>query len=341
MDQKTGNSELNVKDLDGFSVELVDTASRVEDYISNAAARFEGVLGSDAAKVVSSGGKRLRPVLLIISYLGGDGDVQFCFPACAAVEFFHSATLVHDDIIDGSVERRGKKTFNYIKGDRYALLLGDYLFASCFKELASYGDSSLIRILSTVGIYSCLGEFFQQKQSRTMMRKEDYFLRIKNKTGYLFSAACNIGARLAKKSDFEVEKYSSFGMKLGQAYQICDDSLDIVGEEEVLGKPPGSDIKEGVVTLPVLMALDILAGDRRSAGIIKSAVSGKNVSKADLDASIEILRLSGAVERAINYADDLAKEAVDDLKQVANTSQVGNAIALWLLIRQRIKTSNG
>jgi geranylgeranyl pyrophosphate synthase len=339
--QKTGNDELNVKDLDGFSVELINAVLRVEDYISDISAHFEGVLGSDAAKVVSSGGKRLRPVLLIISFLGGDGDVQFCFPACAAVEFFHSATLVHDDIIDGSVERRGKKTFNYIKGDRYALLVGDYLFASCFKELASYGDSSLIRILSTVGIYSCLGEYSQHKQTRTMMRTEDYFSRIKNKTGYLFSAACHMGARLAKKSEFEIEKYSSFGMKMGQAYQIYDDSLDIVGEEEVLGKTPGSDIREGVVTLPVLMALEILAGDRRSAGVIKHAVTGKNVSKSDLDASIEILRSSGAVERAINYADDLAKEAVNDLKQVANTSQVNDAVALWLLIRQRIKTSNG
>lgn len=332
---------MSFKNLDGFSIKLVDAVSRVEDYISSISARFEGVLGSDAAKVISSGGKRLRPVLLIISYFGGDDDVQFCFPACAAVEFFHSATLVHDDIIDSSVERRGKKTFNYVKGDRYALLVGDYLFASCFKELASYGDSSLIGILSTVGVYSCLGEYSQHKQSRAMMRTEDYFLRIKNKTGYLFSAACYLGARLAKKSGFEIEKYSSFGMKMGKAYQIYDDSLDIVGEEEILGKLPGSDIKEGVVTLPVLMALEVLARDRRSVDIIKRAVTSKNVSKADLDASIEILRSSGVVERAINYADDLAKEAVNDLKQVASASQVGDAMALWHLIRQRIKISNG
>ena len=328
---------MNIKDLDGFSFELVNATLLMEDYIKNTADHFEGLIGCDAVKIISSGGKRLRPVLLIISYLGNCHDVQFCFPACAAVEFFHSATLVHDDIIDGSIERRGKQTFNYIKGDRYALLIGDYLFASCFKELASYSESNLIRILSNVGIYSCLGEFLQQKQLRTMINTEEYFLRIKNKTGYLFSAACYIGAKLAKKTDLEVEKYSNFGMKMGQAYQIYDDSLDIIGGEAVLGKPPGNDIREGIVTLPVLIALEILNGDRRSSEMIKRIITVKNGSQADFDAAIEILKSSGAVDKAIDYADDLAEEAVDDLKQVAGTKQVGDAKALWSLIRQRIK----
>ena len=341
MAQKTGINKLNVRDLNEFSTELVNAILTAEDYINKVTAGFDGVLGKDAAEVISSGGKRLRPVLLIISYLGNNGDVKLCLPACAAIELFHSATLVHDDIIDGSIERRGKKTLNHLKGDRYALLVGDYLFSSSFKELAKYDDSNLMGILSIVGIYSCLGEYFQHKQSRTVMRTEDYFSRIKNKTGYLFSASCHVGARLANKPVCEIEKYSSFGMKMGQAYQIYDDSLDIVGEEEVLGKSPGNDIKEGVVTLPVLMALEILAGDRRSSGIIKRAMTSKDISKVDLNTTLEVLRSSGAVERTINYADDLAKGAIDDLKQVAKAGQVNDAVALWHLIRQRIKISNG
>lgn len=214
-------------------------------------------IAEPALTAIRAGGKRLRPALVMIAAGLGDGaDTDKLYAACAAVELVHLASLIHDDVLDGSDTRRGVSTINANFGCRRAILIGDYLFGTAFQLLAASNDSALIAPLAKASILLSQGELQQRQALRRLDETiEEYLDRIYTKTAALFVAACLMGAGLAGLDSEPVRALETYAGSLGTAFQIYDDILDFTGDAKTLGKPVGSDIREGTVTLPMIYAL--------------------------------------------------------------------------------------
>src|SRR6266566_9827798 len=206
----------------------------------------------------SSGGKRVRPALTILSNyaVGGDGARYNSIRMATVMEFLHTATLVHDDIIDNAVLRRNRPTINNQYGNQTAVLMGDWLYMSAFETSLAERSLSVLDILTAVTRKMTEGELLQLTLlGRTDISEEQYFDVIARKTAYLFSACCEIGALLGKASPEMQNMLRDYGMNLGIAFQLVDDLLDFTSTEDVLGKPAGADLLEGKVSLPLIFLL--------------------------------------------------------------------------------------
>lgn len=233
-----------------------------------------------ALTLAKAGGKRLRPLLLLLTAKFGKYSFQQLEPAMIAVELVHFASLIHDDILDNAPVRRGVATINSNYGPNFAFQVGNCLFGLAFKLLSSY-SMEVIQPLAEAAKHLSFGEWEQKNSLKQKQQTvSNYLKRIYAKTGALFVAACQIGARLASLSVYEEKAIGLFAKNLGLAFQIYDDILDIVGSKEELGKPVGSDIYEGTVTLPMIFALKsepqsilTLAIDNPKESTVKQAIS--------------------------------------------------------------------
>ncbi len=267
---------------------------------------------------IRAGGKRLRPALVIISAgLGGNGNIDAAklHSACCAVELVHLASLVHDDVLDGSDTRRGVSTINANYGPGRAIIIGDYLFGAAFKILAGCRDNELIAPLARASVLLSEGELKQRQTLRQLDQSiDEYLSRIYTKTAALFVAACLMGAGLAGVDEKTSAALETYAGGLGMAFQIFDDILDFTGDEKLLGKPVGSDIREGTVTLPMIYAIKADA-DQVLAGAI-------------LDPRDDAV--AGAVARvidcgAIGQAKAMATRYVDEAMAAAESLPAGAA----------------
>ena len=256
---------------------------------------------SEACMPLLKGGKRLRPILfLICSRAGGSSSYERLLPLAAAIELIHTASLVHDDILDASKVRRGVSTANAKYGAQVAVLLGDYLFAKAFQFVAEgkYGDEVEL-ILSKLVKNLCIGEIKQDRSLFVIPTLAEYYERIKLKTAIFLSSCCRLGALTAGLDRSSVEGLTNYGMSLGLAFQITDDLLDFFGDEKLTGKKLGGDLKSGVITLPILRAL----GSEE----LRSLVTREDMSDAEVERAIELVRSSDAFEycrrRAEAHAD--------------------------------------
>ncbi len=212
----------------------------------------------EACMPLLKGGKRLRPILfLLCSRAGGADRHEKLLPLAAAIELIHTASLVHDDILDASKVRRGVSTANAKYGAQAAVLIGDYLFAKAFQFVAegNYGDEAAA-ILSRLVRDLCIGEIKQDRSLFVIPTLAEYYERITLKTAIFLSSSCRLGALTAGLDRATVEAMTGYGMSLGLAFQITDDLLDFFGDEKLTGKRLGGDLKSGVITLPILRALD-------------------------------------------------------------------------------------
>jgi geranylgeranyl pyrophosphate synthase len=226
---------------------------RVEDRLGELAADHGGALGDHAGATIAAGGKRLRPLLVLLAAGGaaGEGLVR----AAAAVELVHSATLVHDDVLDGAHLRRGRPTVVASAGRAMATATGDLLFARAFADLVRNGRADEIRVLSDASSALARGELLQRADAwDATISVERYLLRCELKTGRLFEAACRLGALEGGAGPAVVEGIGTFGREIGVAFQILDDVLDVSGPAERTGKHRGTDLLDGTVTLPLLLA---------------------------------------------------------------------------------------
>lgn len=255
------------------------------------------VLDDASHHIISSGGKRLRPRLLFLTYLAAGGDeLDEVVPMAAAVELVHTATLVHDDINDHSVMRRGKITVHARWGRTFALLTGDYLFAKVYEMMAPYG-AHLNKIMADATVELVEGETLQAAAAKSgKIDRETYKLIIARKTASLFRASAEMGSILAGASDEVVACLSEYAHNLGLAFQIVDDMLDIVGDPEVMGKPVGADITQG-------MGAVALQNGRKAQSAVAEAGSDP------LQQMMSRLRESGAVEAARAQAEEIAERA--------------------------------
>ncbi|MCT4618146.1 MAG: polyprenyl synthetase family protein [Marinisporobacter sp.] len=204
-------------------------------------------------RLINSGGKRIRPALVLCVGQCFDNVKEEAIYAAAACECIHMASLVHDDIIDESTMRRGMSTVNHQKGNHTAVLLGDYLFAKAFEILSRHRLIRSMEVIVDAISKMCDGEIFQGENLFNLEQtKEDYYQRIYQKTGVLIAACTQVGAITADANEEQIRAFRIYGENLGYAYQIIDDLLDFTGDEKILGKPVGSDLREGNITLPIL-----------------------------------------------------------------------------------------
>ena len=257
-----------------------------------------------ARHLIDSGGKRLRPMLTIASarmcgYEGADHVLL-----AASVEFMHTATLLHDDVVDESDLRRGKKSARILWGNEASVLVGDFLLGQAFKMMVSVGSLEALRILSNAAAVIAEGEVMQLIAAKNTETTEDEYLVVINaKTAALFSAAAEVGAVLAGRSKAEKAAMRSYGKNLGIAFQLLDDVLDYSGDQEQLGKTVGDDFREGKITLPVVLSYRRGSDEERKFWC--RVLQDGDIRDGDLEQAISLIRKHGAigdtVERARHY----------------------------------------
>jgi octaprenyl-diphosphate synthase len=254
-----------------------------------------------------SGGKRVRPALTILSNyaVGGDGSNQSSIRMATVMEFLHTATLVHDDIIDKAETRRNRPSINSEFGNQTAVLMGDWLYMSAFETSLAERSLPILDILTAVTRRMTEGELLQLTLlGRTDVSEDQYFDVVARKTAYLFSACCEIGALVGRAAPEQQAMLRDYGMNLGIAFQLIDDLLDFTSSEDVLGKPAGADLIEGKISLPLILLLQRRPEMRLPIQAVISESGYQSVSRQSLlDALAETGALALARERAIEYAE--------------------------------------
>jgi len=265
-----------------------------------------------AGHLIAGGGKRMRPMLTLAcaKLLGYPGTRHH--KLAAAVEFIHTATLLHDDVVDGSGMRRGKRTANLIWGNPASVLVGDFLFSRAFELMVEDGSLKVLKILSSASSIIAEGEVEQLTAQRRIETDEDQYLSIIGaKTAALFAAACRV-APVVAEADEEVElALESYGRNLGIAFQLADDVIDYDSDAEVMGKGVGDDFRDGKMTLPLILAYARAGEDDRA--FWRSAVSGERVGDDDLAKAISLMRSTEALADTIECARHYGRRAIDAL----------------------------
>ena len=265
-----------------------------------------------AGHLIAGGGKRMRPMLTLASAALLDYPGVRHHKLAAAVEFIHTATLLHDDVVDGSAIRRGKRAANLIWGNPASVLVGDFLFSRAFELMVEDGSLKVLRILSHASAVIAEGEVDQLTAQRRIETNEDHYLGIINaKTAELFSAACRVAPVVAEAGEAAEEALESFGRNLGIAFQLVDDAIDYASDTETMGKGRGDDFRDGKVTLPVILAF--ARGSANERAFWAAAISGERNDDSDLAEATRLIRSSGALDDTMERARLYARRAVDAL----------------------------
>ena len=265
-----------------------------------------------AGHLIAGGGKRMRPMLTLAcaSLLGYPGTRHH--KLAASVEFIHTATLLHDDVVDGSGLRRGKQTANLIWGNPATVLVGDFLFSRAFELMVEDGSLRVLKILSHASAVIAEGEVEQlTTQRRIETDEEQYLTVISAKTAALFAAACRIAPVVAEATEDAELALERYGKYLGIAFQLVDDVLDYGSSNDVMGKGVGDDFRDGKVTLPVILAYARGSADERA--FWRAAMAGERASDAELESVILLLRNSDALSETLERARQYGRRALDAL----------------------------
>ncbi len=265
-----------------------------------------------AGHLIAGGGKRMRPMLTLACarMLDYAGTRQHKLAAC--VEFIHTATLLHDDVVDGSDLRRGRRTANMIWGNPASVLVGDFLFSRSFELMVEDGSLKVLRILSNASAVIAEGEVNQLTAQRQVETREDRYLDIIGaKTAALFAAACRIAAVVAERNEAEEEALDAYGRNLGIAFQLVDDAIDYSSDEETMGKGVGDDFRDGKVTLPVILAH--ARGSEEDRKFWRDAMHGHRITDADLAHATGLLESTGAIADTLQRARHYGQRAIDAL----------------------------
>ena len=271
-----------------------------------------GMIPNLAQHLVSAGGKRLRPLLTVATarLCGYEGTSHH--KLAAAVEFIHSATLLHDDVVDESELRRGQKPANLIWGNSASILVGDFLFARAFNLMVETESMDALGILSNASSVITEGEVQQLAALRDVNMSEAAYMEvISAKTAALFAAATEVSPVIAGRSETERAALRDYGMKLGLAFQLVDDALDYGGFESALGKSVGDDFREGKMTLPVIRAL--AKADTQEAEFWHRVIVEHRQSDVDLETAVSLLRKAGALDATMDLAREFSRDAREAL----------------------------
>ena len=267
--------------------------------------------------IINSGGKRIRPLLLLLcaratSYSGKDH-----YAMAVVIELIHTATLLHDDVVDESATRRGQNTANELWGNAPSVLVGDFLYSRAFEIMVEPNSMEIMRVLSKATNQISEGEVLQLLNIRNAkVSRSEYFAVIEQKTACLFKAACQIAGILSESSEELITALGSFGMHLGNAFQIIDDTLDYESNSSMIGKEIGDDLSEGKVTLPMIYALEQTTGKENK--ILTNAITEADAS--NIDNIVDILVNVKAFEFSRNVAKDESIKALNSLKVIPESN---------------------
>ena len=265
-----------------------------------------------AGHLIAGGGKRMRPMLTLASAALFDYPGTRHHKLAAAVEFIHTATLLHDDVVDSSGLRRGRRTANVIWGNPASALVGDFLFSRAFELMVEDGSLKVLKILSAASAVIAEGEVDQLTAQRQVETDEDHYLAIiAAKTAALFAAACRIAPVVAEAGEDAEAALECFGRNLGIAFQLVDDAIDYSSDAATMGKGVGDDFRDGKMTLPVILAF--ARGSTADRAFWREAISGERIADADLDRAIALIRSTGALADTLERARLYARRAIDAL----------------------------
>lgn len=299
--------------LDRLSALLGDDLNQVNTMIIKNMHSEVALIPQLAAYLIAAGGKRIRPLLTLASTrLYGDTGPR-PYGLSASVEFIHTATLLHDDVVDESIERRGKSSANIVFGNQASVLVGDFLFSRAFQLMVADGSLDVLRILSTASAVIAEGEVLQLSAANDLTTSlDDYKAIIAAKTAALFAAACEIGPIIAGAGPEAQTAMRDFGWNLGMAFQIADDVLDYTADEAKLGKTVGDDFREGKLTAPVLIALQNASDEERK--FWTRTMGELQQTDSDLATAKTILTRHKACEAGLALARGYAAQAEQALR---------------------------
>ena len=282
---------------------------------------------------LKSTGKRIRPILTLLSGKFYNYNLDYLLPMATAVEIMHTATLVHDDAIDKSSVRRGRPTIYRVWGEDNAVLLGDYLFAKATEFATNTQNVEVIRLTSQTLMTISSEELNQAFNAFNLKQtRQDYFQRVSGKTASLFSLATESGAILSQAPQKSIEALKGYGYNLGIAFQIVDDILDFVGSEQEMGKPVGSDLAQGTLTLPAMLLLERYPEDNP----VKRLFQGED-RQENIELAIELIRNSSVVQECYDIAADYCAKACHNLSLLPDNASRQALMQLADYIIQRKK----
>ncbi|MEA2934731.1 MAG: octaprenyl-diphosphate synthase [Variibacter sp.] len=314
--------------MDGLSEFVKSDMDRVNATILARTGSEVTMIPEVATHLISSGGKRLRPILTLamarLTSYAGDGHIKLA----AAVEFMHTATLLHDDVVDESEMRRGKLAARMLWGNEASVLVGDFLLGQAFKMMVEVGSLRSLEILASAAATIAEGEVMQLSAAKNVSTTEDeYVAVIRAKTAELFAAACEVGPVLAGRPKSEQTACRSFGMNLGIAFQLVDDALDYGGKAARLGKNVGDDFREGKITLPVVLAYR--RGSEKEREFWRGALEDGESTDADLERAVSLMTrhraLDDTIARARHYG-AIAKDALALFPDSAMKTALSDAV---------------
>ena len=264
--------------------------------------------------IISSGGKRIRPLLLLLCAKATDYDGDYHYSMAVVIELIHTATLLHDDVVDQSTTRRGQETANELWGNAPSVLVGDFLYSRAFEIMVEPNSMEIMKILSKATNQISEGEVLQLLNIKNAnVTQKEYYRVIERKTACLFKAACQIAGILSNSNQKVIEAMGKFGMHLGNAFQIIDDTLDYESDSNIIGKEVGDDLSEGKVTLPMIYALEKTTKSDKK--ILTDAI--QNADASNINQVVEILMNVNAFQYSRDIANkesNMALESIDILQ---------------------------
>lgn len=322
--------------------EAADTLTLLQQHLSASLHRCEErarevVLGGDdsttqlLAPTLRRGGKKIRPMLVLLSADAFHGSRDLAIEVATAAELIHMATLLHDDVVDNAATRRGNPTLHSLWGNRLAVLGGDYVLAQALALLLATGDLRLVRSMANTVALMGEGEIMQTfRLYDTASGEDDYYACIRRKTAVLMACCCEMGASLAGASEAGIDNLRAYGMAVGMAFQIIDDLLDYAGDQATVGKPVASDLLEGNLTLPVVHAMRGRDGEWIRAMVEERSLTPERVAQV-----AEAVRRGGSLDYAYHVAEGFVREALEALHQVpaSPATEWLGSLATYLLSR--------
>ncbi len=298
-----------VTDMSALAALVADDLVQVNRLIVERMQSPVALIPQVAGHIVAAGGKRLRPMLTLAAARLCEYRGDRHYALAAAVEFIHTATLLHDDVVDGSELRRGLATANAVWGNKPSVLVGDFLFSRAFQLMVGDGSLEVLRILSNASAVIAEGEVLQLATANDIGTTEDAYLQvIASKTAALFAAASEIGAVVAGRPAEDAEALRRYGGNLGMAFQLIDDMLDYAALQADLGKTVGDDFRDGKMTLPIVLALR--QADATEREFWRRTLEDQDQIDADLDRAVELMRRHGTLQATLERARAYGADAI-------------------------------
>ena len=312
--------------LDDIFSDVQDELDIVEQIIRDKVQSKLELVESSSRYIYRGGGKRVRPALLLLAAKGCGYQGELAPRYAAITEFIHTATLVHDDIIDEATVRRGQQSVNSMLGNDVTVLLGDYLYIRSIGLAIEMGDIRILQIICEITLRMIEGMILELTRGGAIdLTEEEHLDILKRKTAYLFFGCAQMGATLAGASGDIVDKLGDYGMNIGMAFQVADDLLDFTADEKVLGKPVLSDLKEGHVTLPIIYALQ---SEPEAIPMVQSVLNRGTAEASDREEILSLVNRHQSLDRARKVAVDYARQAQQSLIGMPDSA---HRESLWML----------